>query len=80
MAAGDIAAVKVDETPDANPATRVQRIPSSLQKRPGGGNNDARRVTPAPWTLAAMPSTSASGQQPLGAVPPSSCASAWRPP
>ena len=39
MAPGDIAAVKVDETPDANSAIRVQRIPSSLQKRPGGGNN-----------------------------------------
>ena len=36
VAPGAIAAVKVDETPDANSAIRVQRIPSSLQKRPGG--------------------------------------------
>ena len=67
---------------DANSAIRVQRIPSSLQKRLGGGNNrcTSRHVTPPPWPHAAMPSTSASGHQPLGAVPRSLFASAWRPP
>ena len=44
---------------------------------PAAGTSGARRVTPAPWPLAAMPSTSACAPPRLGAVPPSSSASAW---
>ena len=80
VAPGDIAAVKTDERP-----MRIRRSESTASRRvcwndPAAGTTGARRVTPVPWPLVAMPSTSASGQQPLGAVPPSSCASAWRPP
>ena len=80
VAPGDIATVKADERP-----MRIRRSESTASRRacrndPAAGTTDARRVTPPPWPPAATPNTSASGQQPLGAVPPSSCASAWRQP
>ena len=77
VAPGDIALVKADERP-----MRIRRSESSASRRAcrndsAAGTTGARHVTPPPWPLAAMPSTSASGQQQLGAVPPSSSASAW---
>ena len=55
LAPGDIAAVKTDERP-----MRIRRSESTASRRvcwndPAAGTTGARRVTPVPWPLVAMP-------------------------